>query len=168
MFTSTILASLIGFVGAALPRLLGLLEARQKSKDLIVMQAHEARMYELQIQGAERASEMRMRELDAEWSGQANVAVYDFAQPTAGWTAKLSETVRPVVTYVFLALFVFKTVSTLAFTIGAVQSLGAGWWESFKQAMSVVWDKETADLFATVIVFWFGDRALNRRSKGAP
>jgi hypothetical protein len=40
--------------------------------------------------------------------------------------------------------------------------------EAFKQAMGVVWDKDTGDLFATVIVFWFGDRALNRRSKGAP
>lgn len=165
MFTSTILASLIGFVGAALPRLLGLLEARQKSKDMVEMQKHELKMFELQTDRLEKASEMRMRELDAEYAGQANVAVYDFARPTTGWTAKLSETVRPVVTYFFLILFAAKVISTLAFTIGAVQTLGAGWLEAFKQALGVVWDKETADLFATVIVFWFGDRALNSRRK---
>lgn len=167
MFTSTILASILGLVGAALPRLLGWLEAKQKSKDLIEMQKHERDMFGLQTDRLEKASEMRMRELDAEYAGQANIAVYDFARPTTGWTAKLSESVRPVVTYILLALFVLKTGSTLLWTLGAVQTLGAGGLEAFKQAMGVVWDSETRDLFATVIVFWFGDRAMNRRSKGA-
>lgn len=163
MLTTTIVASLLGLLGAALPRLLGWLEAKQKSKDLAAMQAHELKLFDLQTKRAATESAARLRELDAAYDGQANLAVYDFARPTTGWTARLSETVRPVVTYILLALFVLKTVALLFHLLGLSSAQGIGTVTGLSEAMKIIWDAETRDLFATVIVFWFGDRALNKR-----
>ena len=167
MITSTVLAAIIGLLSSMVPRILGLFEAKQKSKDLAAMQAHELKMFELQTQRLDRRAEIELRQTDALYAGEANVKAYDFARPTTGWTARLSETVRPVVTYIFVALFTFKTVATMMFTLGAVRSMGAGWWEGFKQAVGVVWDQSTADLFATILCFWFGDRMMNSRDRRA-
>ena len=61
--------------------------------------------------------------------------------------------VRPVITYAFFLLF--TTVKTAALYV-LVSEKGL----SVIQALPQIWDPETQALFAAVMSFWFGQRAL--------
>lgn len=169
MITSTIISTILGLLTALLPRVFSFLETRQKSKDLAVMNQHELKMFELQTERLEKAADLRLRELDAEYAGQANLAVYDFARPTSGWTALLSEFVRPFITLIFTALFVSKIAATLSFVLGMNYNPGPNGnvvmavLDAFIKGINAVWDERTHDLFVTTIVFWFGDRAMRKK-----
>lgn len=168
MITSTIIASLLGLLGSSLPKIFEYFTNKQKSKDLLIMNEHELKMYALQTERAAATAEQAIRALDAEYIGKSNVELYKFAVPTTGWTAQLSESVRPVITYIFTFLFVMKVMVTLFYVIGldlhgkeatALTVLGT----LFKAMGTVVWDPETRDLYATIVMFWFGDRTLTRK-----
>ena len=79
-------------------------------------------------------------------------------QPTGvTWVDGLRGSVRPVITYAFFGLFVFVEISAyLALTNAGVSGL---------DAVNAVWDEDTKALFAAVIAFWFGGRAINRARK---
>ena len=69
----------------------------------------------------------------------------------------LRGSVRPVITYAFFALFVFVEVAAyLSLTSSGISGLDAA---------NAVWDEDTKALFAAVIAFWFGGRAINRGRK---
>lgn len=164
MITSTIIASLLGLIGSTLPQLFGWLQAKQKSKDLALMQAHEIAMFQAQTERFGKEAEIKLKQIDAEYAGQANVEVYRFANPTTGWTAKLAEFIRPFITLVFMGLFCAKALSLLSFTFGlnfSGQGMMAGL-DAFVKATNAVWDDRTHELFVTIIVFWFGDRGMRR------
>ncbi len=62
---------------------------------------------------------------------------------------------RPVITYAFFTLFTAVKLSTL-YVLMAEEGL------AFVIAIPQVWDPETQALFAAVMSFWFGQRALNK------
>ena len=73
------------------------------------------------------------------------------------WVDGLRGSVRPVITYCFFLLFCFVEVSAyLALTASGVSGL---------DALNAVWDEDTKALFAAVIAFWFGGRAVARGRK---
>jgi len=66
----------------------------------------------------------------------------------------LRGSVRPVITYAFFGLFIFVEVSAyLALTAQGISALDAA---------DATFDEDTRALFAAVISFWFGGRAINR------
>ena len=79
-------------------------------------------------------------------------------QPTGvRWIDGLRGSVRPVITYCFFGLFVFVEVAAyLSLTAAGVSGL---------DAVNAVWDEDTKALFAAVISFWFGGRAIARGKK---
>lgn len=168
MITSTIVASFLGLLGALLPKILDYFVTKQKSADLKIMNDHEKDMYQLATLRIQQGSEQRIRELDEEYRGKSNLAAYSYANPTEGSMANLSASVRPVITYLFTFLFCMKVIVTLFYVIGldlqgkeASSMAVAG--AFFKAMGTVVWDPETRDLYATIIMFWFGDRTFNRK-----
>ena len=77
--------------------------------------------------------------------------------PGVAWVDGLRGSVRPVITYAFFGLFIFVEVSAyLALTAAGISGL---------DAVNAVWDEDTKALFAAVIAFWFGGRAINRGKK---
>ncbi|NCP64112.1 MAG: hypothetical protein GW836_05585 [Paraglaciecola sp.] len=69
------------------------------------------------------------------------------------WVDGLRASVRPVITYAFFLLF--TTVKTCAlFVLVVDQGM------DFVFALPQIWDPETQALFAAVMSFWFGQRAL--------
>ncbi len=59
--------------------------------------------------------------------------------------------------WLFFGLFVFVEVSAyLSLTAAGVSGL---------DAVNAVWDEDTKALFAAVIAFWFGGRAISRGKK---
>ena len=62
---------------------------------------------------------------------------------------------RPTITFGLFALLVVVDVAGIwyAYTTGA----------SFIQMMEVVWDDETQMVWASIISFWFGSQAFNKK-----
>jgi len=72
----------------------------------------------------------------------------------------LRASVRPVITYFFFLMFVAVKGSAL------YAMLVTG--EDIPTAISLVWDEDTGALFAAVISFWFGSRAISKYNNAKP
>ncbi|WP_244427054.1 hypothetical protein [Bartonella rattaustraliani] len=68
------------------------------------------------------------------------------------WVEALGASVRPIITYAFFILF--ATVKTVVL----LRIMNEGY--DFTTGLITVWDGETQALFAAVMSFWFGQRAL--------
>jgi hypothetical protein len=60
--------------------------------------------------------------------------------------------VRPFITYVFFLTFIGVKITIVWDTINKGGDLNA--------TLDVVWDEQTEALFAAIISFWFGSRAM--------
>ena len=78
-------------------------------------------------------------------------------QPGTGCIGGLARSVRPIITYAFFLLFAVIE-GTLLY--GAIQ---AG--TDFQEAINILWDEDTKAIFAAIISFWFGSRAIDKNRK---
>ena len=76
------------------------------------------------------------------------------AMDAGGFVNALRGSVRPVITYCFFALFV----AVQAVVIMRVMAEGGNWTE----AVPLMWTAETQGLFAAIMSFWFGNRAVSK------
>ena len=75
-------------------------------------------------------------------------------QSGTGFIGGLARSVRPIITYAFFLLFAVIE-GTLLY--GALQ---AG--TDFQEAINILWDEDTKAIFAAIISFWFGSRAIDK------
>ena len=75
-------------------------------------------------------------------------------QQSTGWTSALQKSVRPVITYAFFGLF-----ATIEITL-LMDAIEKG--TEFSEAIKLLWDDETKAIFAAIISFWFGSRAIEK------
>ena len=146
----TILGSLIGFAGSALPKAFDMFSDWQDRK-------HELAMMDRQIEASKLAHTQKLEAMNIEADISESKALYkhDQSMKSTGFMAGLRASVRPVITYLFFTLFaVIKGTALycLIYTDGIV-------WEI---AIQTLWDEETQGIFAAIISFWFGSRALQR------
>lgn len=149
----TILGSLTGFGGSVLPSVMNYFTDKQNSKTKIEELKIQA---ELMKQGTELdLMKFNARAADDE---HARLIEHDIAmQKDTGFMAGLRKSVRPVITYMFFGLFV------------AVE--GVMIWSALQSGsdvinvMNEVWDDETQAIFAAIISFWFGSRALEKAKR---
>ena len=99
----------------------------------------------------------RLEEISVEADIAESQALYKHDSQPSGvrWVDGLRASVRPVITYAFFTLFTVVKVSAL-YVLVSEEEL------TVVQAMPQVWDPETQALFAAVMSFWFGQRALNK------
>ena len=147
----SLLGTLLGFGTSFLPKVMDYFQDRSDKKhELMVMEVQIKQQKELAIQKLEMVNvEADVREIEA---------LQKSMQPTGvKWVDGLRGSVRPVITYAFFLLFCFVEVSAyLALTASGVSGL---------DAVNAVWDEDTKALFAAVIAFWFGGRAVARGKK---
>ena len=147
----SLLGSLLGFGTSFLPKVMDYFQDRSDKKhELAVMEVQIRQQKELAIQKLEMVNvEADIREIEA---------LQKSMQPTGvKWIDGLRGSVRPVITYSFFGLFIFVEVSAyLSLTASGISGL---------DAVNAVWDKDTKALFAAVIAFWFGGRAIARGKK---
>ena len=74
-----------------------------------------------------------------------------------GFINALRAFVRPFITYVFFLTFIGVKITLVWHTVGSGGDL--------QSAINVVWDDETEALFAAVMSFWFGSRAMPKHKK---
>jgi hypothetical protein len=145
------LGSVLGFGSSIIPEVLSYFTKAQANKQ-------ELAMLEAKAQYAAQLSELKLAELDAEADIAETKGLY--AHDTAlaakgGWVVGLQASVRPVITYLFMMAF-------LAVKGGMVYSLIANEGIDWTSALDVAWDGETQALFAAIMSFWFGNRAMGK------
>ena len=147
----TLLGSLLGFGTSIVPEVLGFFKQSQANKQ-------ELKMLEAKAQYAAQLSTLKLQELDAEADIAETKGLYAHDTELArrgGWVVGLQASVRPVVTYLFMAAFL-GVKGGLVFSLIFMQ--GVDW----TTALDVTWDGETQALFAAIMSFWFGNRAMSK------
>jgi len=143
----TLLGSLLGFGTSFLPQVLDFFKAKQ---------AHKDKMEEMKLQGELAAAgvHLQMQVLDKQAEIEETKAIYSYANPSSGFSAGLAASVRPVITYLFFALFMATKVVIM---LKVVQD-GGDW----MTGVDLMFDEETKALFAAIISFWFGNRSVSK------
>lgn len=152
----TLLGGLLGGVFRLAPEILKWMDRNGERGHELAMQ-DKALEFE-KIRGAQRMAEIGAT-ADAAWNTGAIDALKD-AIRTQGektgvrWADALSASVRPVITYWFMALYC--AAKTAAFV--AAVTAGAGWGVAIPQA----WTEADQALWAGVLNFWFLGRVFDR------
>jgi hypothetical protein len=152
----TLLGGLLGGAFRLAPEILKWLDRKGERGHELAMQ-DKALEFE-KLRGAQRMAEIGAA-ADAAWNTGAiealREAVAAQGQRTGvGWADALSASVRPVITYWFMALYCAAKTATFAAGVGA----GAGWGDAILHA----WTDADQALWAGVLNFWFLGRVFDR------
>lgn len=142
----TLLGGTLGFAAAVIPEVLSV--AKQHYQSQILKQQRE-----LQLQA--QASGTSFQSTDA--VVDALLARQEIYAPRADefvTVQLLRATLRPIVTYLFFALFAMIKVVAMYHALLVDQTRAI-------DLLPILWDGETNALFAAIITFWFGTRAIN-------
>ena len=142
-----LLGSLLGFGTSFLPQVLDFFKQKQE---------HKNKLEELKLRGelAAQGVDLQIKVLDKQAEIEETKAIYNYANPTTGFAAGLAASVRPVITYLFFALFIATKAVIMLQVIGDDQPWTIG--------VDLMWDQETAALFAAIVSFWFGNRTVSK------
>lgn len=152
MLTS-ILGSLIGFGGSAVPAIIDIFKTKQDNKQEIEKMKV---MAELRAQGYDH--DLKMYETMGADKEHDRLIQHDIAiSKSDGFIGALQRSVRPVITYLFFGLFIAIQIVLLR----QVVLLGT----PIDEAILVLWDDNTQGIFAAIISFWFGSRAIDKSRK---
>ena len=145
----TLLGSLLGFLSSAFPDVLKLWRDRADRK-------HELAILDRQMEAQRQGHSQRLEEIHVQADIAESKALYAHASQPSGvqWVEALRASVRPVITYAFFILFATVKIAAL------LQLLEQG--VGFTDGLIAIWDAETQALFAAVMSFWFGQRALQK------
>ena len=140
----TLLGSLLGFGTSFLPEVLNYFKAGQEHK-------HNLERMQLEMDLMSKRSELKIQELDKQAEIKETEGLYQHdSMDAGGFVNALRGSVRPVITYAFFGLFVaIKTVAVMTL----MNEQGA----DLAGALNVIWDENTAGLFAAIMSFWFGN-----------
>jgi hypothetical protein len=136
----TIIGTLLGFLGAAFPEIMKMYRDRaDKSHELAIMD----RQLQMQREGREE----RLGAIDRQAAGLEMQALYKTFYSGVSWVDGLNATVRPVLAYAFFALYAYIKVN---------QAIHTPW---------KLWDEEDQAIFASIMSFYFGHRAMRHFRK---
>ena len=146
----SILGSLLGFAGSAVPAITDSFARKADHKHEIEKMKV---MAELKADGMD--FDMKLYEQQAAGKEHERLIQHDISiNKGTGIIAGLQKSVRPVITYAFFGLF-----ATIEITL-LMQALEKG--TDFAQAIQLLWDEDTKAIFAAIISFWFGSRAIEK------
>ena len=152
----TIIGSLLGFGTSFLPEVLNYFKRGQEQK-------YELQRMQMEMELMAKRSELNIAELDKEAEIKETEGLYKHDNVDAGgFINALRGSVRPMITYAFFGLFVAIKVTAL---LSLLNQTGV----SLNIALDTIWDDQTAGLFAAIMSFWFGNRAVSKyyKTKGA-
>jgi len=144
----TLLGSLLGFGSSFLPEVLNFFKAGQEHK-----QKMESMKLEMELMS--KRSELQLSLLDKQADIKETEGLYKHDSIDAGgFVNALRGSVRPVITYAFFGLFVAVQIVIMV----KVMNEGGNW----ASAVTLMWTPETSGLFAAIMSFWFGNRAVSK------
>jgi len=147
---SGILGSLLGFGGSVVPAITDHFKQKNEQKfELAKME----KMAQLRQAGFDQ--EFKMYETMADDKEHDRLIKHDISiNQGTGFISGLQKSVRPVITYCFFGLFAVIEVTLL------MEALEKG--TDFSEAINILWDEDTKAIFAAIISFWFGSRAIDK------
>lgn len=150
-------------LGGALGGLFRLMPELLKWLDRVGERTHELAMQDKALAFEQLRGAQRMQELGAQNQGAWNSGAFSaLKEALAGqgqpsgvrWVDALSTSVRPVITYWFMALYCAAKTAAFAAALQA----GAGW----TVAVQAAWSEADQALWSGVLNFWFIGRVFDR------
>lgn len=170
---SAILGSLLGFASSFLPPILEHFKKKEEHKQKLeehklnmdamdLKHRHQMQLVKLQSEVDISKSVQTLKELEAQGDIEQIKQIYTHdttlsEKNQSGFVSALSASVRPIVTYIFF--FMFLIVKSVGLYLAYKNNL------PIDQIVAVVWNDETNAIFAAIISFWFGQRAIQKFSK---
>ena len=144
----SLLGSVLGFGTSFLPKVIDFFQAKSDKK-------HELAVMEVQIRQQKELADQKLEAINVNADIREIESLHKSMQPTGvKFIDGLRGSVRPVITYAFFGLFVFVEVSAyIGLTAQGVSALDAA---------NATFDEDIKALFAAVLSFWFGGRAIQR------
>ncbi len=146
----TLLGSLIGFISAAFPDLLKIWRDAADRK-------HELTILEMQMAQAAQGHQQRLEGINAQADISESRALYKTYYSGIRWVDALNGTVRPVLAYSFFLLY---------FVIKCMQFAMVDLANPLPWHMDMLWSVEDQAIFAGIISFYFGQRAMSKVRSG--
>ena len=143
----------VGVVTGLISNVTGFFKAKQE---------HEQELAMIKINAEIAATQFgqKMQTLAVESVSEQSSAVYKHDSAlmlnASKWIINLSASVRPIMTYVFLAAKFFVMYSILTLSIDAGLTLA--------EASVAVWDDSTEATFKSIVSFWFVDRSMVKKA----
>ena len=144
----SLLGSVLGFGTSFLPKVIDFFQDKSDKK-------HELAVMEVQIRQQKELADQKLEAINVNADIREIESLHKSMQPTGvKFIDGLRGRVRPVIAYAFFGLFVFVEVSAyIGLTAQGVSALDAA---------NATFDEDIKALFAAVLSFWFGGRAIQR------
>ncbi len=159
----SLISSLMGFAAGGLPKVLDFVQDRgDKKHELALMAANREREIALAREGfvaQARVEEIKTEQIAMQTQAQEKLAMWKhdmkIGEGASTWVINLRASVRPVVTYLFVGLLIVVDVAGIwyAYSTGV----------AFAEAMDMVFSDDEMAILATIISFWFGSQAFNKK-----
>lgn len=147
----TLAGAAIGFLSSVTPEIVNYFKDKeQKKKDI--------HQLNLEMQMLEKNADIDLIKFRAQAQDNEHARLLNHDETLSkegGFFGGLRKSVRPLVTYSFFGLFAFIKVVVL-------QELLSQEGAEFIANVDLVWDSETKAIFAAIMSFWFGDRAISK------
>lgn len=155
----SLLGTLLGFGTSVIPTIFDFFKEKSKRaadlEELKLRAELQARGIDLNIKQIK--AQVEVEEAKAVTAQQAGLYAHDASLKGGSFIDAMRASVRPVITYAFFILFcVIKVSALIAYTTSGI---------GFVDAIPKLWDEETAALFASIVAFWFGNRAFDKSKK---
>lgn len=149
----TLLSPFLGIIGSLLPSIVRIFERNQEMK-------YELELNKIKMEAAVQNAQIQIAVEDskADVADAQSVRSFDNNVDGGRFINALRASIRPVITYVFFALFIAVKVAAAYVMISTGQSV--------PEMLKAVWDADTAALFGTIIAFWFGSRVMEKMGYG--
>jgi hypothetical protein len=146
-----LLSPIFGILGSLLPSIVRIFERKIELK-------HEIDLTKLKIDAAIHQANISLDTEIVKASAIERQSILDHDKSLDGgkYINALRASIRPVITYIFFAVFLGVKISA------AYVMLKTG--QSVPEMLQAVWDFETMALFSTIIAFWFGSRMIEKQN----
>jgi len=141
----SLIGSLLGFASGVVPEIVGYFRKQQDHE-------FELELYAAKAKYAEALTANKLKELDLKAEIQELKSLYEHDQTlktSNTFISALRASVRPVITYFFFFTFVGVELSVIFNLVDP-------------SLIDKIWSDNTAGLFAAVLSFWFGSRAMSK------
>ena len=142
----TLLATLLGFISSTFPDLLKLWKDGADRK-------HELAILQMQLEQQQQGHVNRLEEIQVVADGIEARALYKTYSIGIKWVDALNGTVRPVLAYSFFLLYASVKYAQISILLDTVNIL---------EAFPLIWHEEDQTIFASIVSFYFGTRAMGK------
>lgn len=136
----TLIGTLLGFLGAAFPEIMKMYRDRSDK-------AHELAILDRQIESQKQGHQQRLEAIERLTDAGEMQTLYKTFHSGISWVDGLNASVRPMLAYAFFALYAYVKIT---------QAIHTPW---------RLWDAEDQAIFASIMSFYFGHRAMRHFRK---